>query len=62
MQRSVNVSRSPLSKLLSLRGKLRLPKVRSRGGPKQSPKSQGPPEPLCEKLSRSDEMRVTSWL
>ncbi|MCC6675826.1 MAG: hypothetical protein IT436_01655 [Phycisphaerales bacterium] len=67
MHRSVNLNRSPLGKLLSLRNKLRLPKLNAgpksfssvRPGPGKPP---GPPEPMVEHLNRSPEARFSQLL
>lgn len=61
MQRSISLNRSPLSKLLALRAKARAAKPEAQPV-KAKPRSPGPPVPMAEQLSRSPEIRVTSWL
>lgn len=61
MQRSINLSRSPLSKLLALRAKARAIRPEAQPGKAKSV-SAGPPLPMAEQLSRSREARFISWL
>lgn len=67
MHRSVNLNRSPLGKLLSLRNRLRVAKFSAgakafspaRPGPGKPP---GPPDPMVEHLNRSPEARFSQLL
>lgn len=61
MQRSIHLHRSPLSKLFALRAKVRAIKPEPPAA-RSKPGSAGPSGPMAERLSRSPEVRITSWI
>lgn len=59
MQRTVNLNRSPLGKLLALRSRAKARPAKATVLARPA-RSNAPPLPMAEQLSRSPEIRITS--